>query len=138
MRGRFTLELRATGAFGVDQQVVRAFGERLTATPTARVVQPTGLFVQPSNAGTFERADFDAVGEVTVNIGCRVSCHLDLFAGYTFLAWANPIRSGDQIDPVINPAQVTGQTMSPRRPGIAFREDFFWAQGANIGLNIHW
>jgi hypothetical protein len=136
-RGRWGLELRATGALGADQQIVRAFGDRTFQTPLARVVLPFGLAVQPGNSGTFERADFDAVGEVALNVSYRLMRSVRLFAGYTFLAWANPIRSGDQLELVINPLQAAGRP-TPPRPTIPFREDFFWAQGVNVGLDFNW
>jgi hypothetical protein len=136
--GRWFVNLHGKAALGGTEQTVRAFGDRTFQTPTTKVVQPYGLTVQPSNTGTFHNADIDFVSEVGINAGYRLTRHLDLFAGYTFLAWLNPVRSGDQVDLVVNPNQGTGPPGGPARPAIPFREDFFWAQGVNVGLDLHW
>jgi hypothetical protein len=137
-RGPWILDLRGAAALGGDEQQVRAFGDRTFQTPLVKVVQQFGLFVQPSNRGTYHRADLDSVFEVVASVGYRVSRHLRLFVGYTFLAWVNPVRSGDQIDPAVSLSQSTGRLAVPDRPAIPFREDFFWAQGVNAGLHVHW
>jgi hypothetical protein len=132
--GRWFMNLRGEAALGGTEQTVRAFGDRTFQTPTMKVVSPYGLTVQPSNTGTFHNVDFDSVFEVGINAGYRLTDHLGLFAGYTFLAWTNPVRSGDQVDLVVNPNPSAG----PVRPSIPFREDFFWAQGVNVGLDVRW
>jgi Putative beta barrel porin-7 (BBP7) len=137
-RGRWSVNLRGEVALGATEQEIRAFGDRTFQTPLTKVVQLYGLAVLPSNRGTFYNTDFDVVSEVGVNLGYQVTGHLRLFAGYTFLAWANPVRAGDQVDLIINTAQLTGQTARPARPTIPFREEFFWAQGVNVGLDFHW
>jgi hypothetical protein len=52
--------------------------------------------------------------------------------------WDSPIRSGDQVDQVVNPSQFTGSLVGPAAPGVPFREDFFWAQGVNLGVEFRW
>jgi putative beta barrel porin BBP7 len=59
--------------------------------------------------------------------------HIDLHGGYTFLFWANPIRAADQVDTTIN-----STPGGPGRPQVLWREDGFWAQGVNAGMEIHW
>jgi hypothetical protein len=137
-RGRWSLSLRGEAALGATEQEIHAFGDRTFQTPLTKVVQSFGLLVLPSNRGTFHNTDFDVVSEVGVNLGYRLTDHFRLFAGYTFLAWANPVQAGDQVDLVINPAQLTGQAVPPARPAIPFREEFFWAQGVNVGLDVRW
>ena len=88
------------------------------------MVTPTGLTVQASNTGTFERAAVNMVSEAGVNIGYRLSRHARLYGGYTFLLWDGVLRSGDQIDPA-------GAT-------IPFKDDVFWAQGVDVGLTFSW
>ena len=54
------------------------------------------------------------VGEVNLNLGYRLvpGTLSYLFGGYTFLLWEGAIRSGDQIDTVVNttPGSVTDTT----------------------------
>jgi hypothetical protein len=139
VQGRWSLDLRGEVALGADTQEVRTFGDHLRQAPTQRVDAPFGLAVLPSNRGRFHRATFDAVSEVGVNVGFQLTSRLRLFAGYTFLSWANPIRASDQLDLAVNPVQLTtGQPAAPLRPAIPFKEDFFWAQGVNAGLELRW
>ncbi len=125
--GRWSVSVSGEAALGGTEQEVRTFGDRTFATPLIHTVQPFGLLVQPGNRGTVHHVAFDVVSEVGVSVGCRLTSHLRLVAGYTFLGWANPVRAGDQAELVINPA----------RP-VPFREEFFWAQGVSGGLEVGW
>lgn len=128
------VNLRGEVGLGADVEQVRAFGATLFQTPTQRVVTPAGLTVQASNRGTFHRTALNGVSEVGVNVGCRVADCVRVYAGYTFLLWDSPLRSGDQIDPVVN--KVAGTP--PARPAIPFKEDLFWAQGLSAGVEFSW
>jgi hypothetical protein len=133
-RGRWFINARGEVGLGGNVEEVRAFGFSLFQTPTERLVTPVGLSVQASNRGTFHRTALNDVSEVGVNIGCRVADCARVYVGYTFLLWDSPLRSGDQIDPVVNTAAGT----APARPAIPFREDLFWAQGLNAGVEFSW
>jgi hypothetical protein len=132
--GDWLLDVRGTAGVGGDDQVVRATGARVFQTPFVRSVVPVGLAVRPSNSGSHPRAVVDTVSEAGVNLGYRLARHVTVFAGYTFLYWNNPVRAGDQVDPTVNP-NVQGP---PARPAIPFNSDPFWAQGANVGLEVCW
>jgi hypothetical protein len=139
LRGQYTwgnwyVDARGTIALGGDDQQIRTAGAITFQTPSQRTVVPYGLAVRPSNLGTFERGELDLVTEVAINAGYRLTRHVSLFAGYTFLYWNNPIRAGDQVDLVVN----ANQTGSPSRPAVPFKTDAFWAQGVNVGLDLHW
>ncbi len=131
-RGRWGLDLRGLAAFGADDQLVRAWGYTIVHDPTKRTVLRHGLFIYPSNTGRFERTVFDMVYETGANLRCQLTNHFQLFGGYTLICWNNPIRAGDQIDTVVDVTQTLA------RPDIPFREDFFWAQGLNVGLQVRW
>jgi hypothetical protein len=128
-RGRWFVNLRGEVGLGGNVAQVRAFGSTLYQTPAERLVTPTGLTVQASNSGTFDRTELNMVSEVGLNVGCRVTECLRLYVGYTYLLWDSPMRSGDQIDLVVNGSS---------RPAIPFREDLFWAQGLNAGVELTW
>ncbi len=128
-RGRWFVNLRAVTGLGGNVAQVRAFGSTLYQTPAERLVTPTGLTVRASNSGSFDRTALNMVSEAGLNVGCRLTDHLSLYVGYTFLLWDSPMRSGDQVDLVVN-----GGT----RPAIPFKEDLFWAQGLNAGVGLSW
>lgn len=128
--GRWFVNLRGTAAVGGNAEQVRAFGDHLYQTPTQRTDLPYGLLVQTGNTGTFSRTVVSGVFEVGGNLGYQVTSWCRAFAGYTLLWWDSPIRAADQADLLQSP----GWT----RPGVPFREDFFWAQGVNAGLQLTW
>jgi hypothetical protein len=132
--GRFYLKACGEVGLGANDEQIRAFGDHLVQTPLARVDLPGGLTVQASNSGNFDRIAVSLVGEVSVNLGYRLTDNLEVFVGYTFLLWDSPVRSGDQIDLVVN----TNPGTPPARPAIPFKEDLFWAQGLNVGLGLSW
>jgi Putative beta barrel porin-7 (BBP7) len=134
---RLSLSAKATFAMGADGQEIKTYGDRVIAVPGDRQTLNYGLLVQPSNSGTFDRAAFDMVSEVSLTLRYQVTRRVSLRAGYSFMTWNNPVRPGDQIVPV-NPTQVGSGLSGSAHPTVPFREDFFWAQGGNVGLEVSW
>lgn len=128
-RGRWTLEGKAAVALGGNDQLIRNKGFTTVHSPESRQVTDVGLFVQPSNRGTFDRWSFDVVTELRANVGFDVSRHLRVITGYSLLTWNGLVRPGNQIQP-------TSRAGGTPRPN--FQEDFFWAQGGNVGLEVRW
>jgi hypothetical protein len=103
-----------------------------------------GLLALPTNIGHFSRDRFSVVPEIGVNLGYQLTDHLRAYVGYNFLYWTNVVRPGAQIDRVLDvtlipnfpvPGAVpTGQN----RPMVPFKENDFWAQGINFGLEFRW
>jgi len=133
-RGPWSVNLRGEIGLGANEEQVRAFGDSIYQTPTQRLVTPTGLTVQASNTGTFNRTALNMVSEVDFNVSYQLARWVKVFGGYTFLFWDGPLRAGDQIDLVVN----TSPGTPPPRPAIPFKEDLFWAQGLNLGLEFSW
>jgi hypothetical protein len=135
---RLLVEGRGVIALGGDAQTVNTKGNRVLNTPLASTTEDFGLYVLPSNSGTFERAAFDMVTEWGLNLCWLISSRLDCRVGYTLVTWNNPVRPGDQIEP-LNLSQVSpGGLVGPLKPTIPFRTDFFWAQGLNFGVEFRW
>jgi hypothetical protein len=136
--GGWFVEDKIALSIGGDDQEIRTYGNRVFQTPQEKITTDYGVLVLPSNRGVFERGAFDFVSEVELNVGYEFSSHVRVRVGYTLLTWLNPVRPGDQITP-INLAQVTpGAAPFAAHPFVPFREDFFWAQGANAGLEFRW
>jgi hypothetical protein len=137
-RGRLYIEGRGVIALGADDQVVNSKGNRVIDSPAGRTTEDYGLYVLPSNTGVFERAALDFVTEWGLNVGWAFSSRLGCHIGYTLVTWNNPVRPGDQIEP-LNLSQVSpGGLVGPLKPAIPFRTDFFWAQGLNFGVELRW
>ncbi len=130
-RGGWFVNMRSLVGLGANLEEVQTIGYTLYQTPTERLVANNGLTVQPGNAGTFDRTAVNLVSEVGFNVGYRFTSHIQAFAGYTFLLWASPVRSGDQVELVVN-------TNPAAPPSVPFKSDLFWAQGLNAGVAFSW
>jgi hypothetical protein len=104
---------------------------------------PGGYFALPTNIGDFSRDHFAAAPEVDLNFDYRVTDHIKVFAGYTFLYVSNVARPGEEIDRAINPTQgpaFTGVPSSaiagPVRPTYQGHDGSFFAHGLNVGLEV--
>jgi len=135
--GRWFIEGKSVIAVGGDDQIIAAKGDRNIHTPLAYTAVPHGLYVLPSNTGTFERPDVDFITETRLNLGFDLTRHIRLRGGYTIITWNNPVRPGDQID-ALNLNQVAAVPSGPARPVIPFRTSFFWAQGMDAGIELRW
>jgi hypothetical protein len=133
----FFLRAGGTVAVGGTDEEIRTKAQRVTHTPMVREEQPLGLYVLPTNTGRYQRVVIDVVSEAQVMLGYKLTEHWRVMFGYTFLHWLNPVRSGgDQID-AIDPGQITGSSLVAR-PVMPFKDDFFWAQGMSVGMEIVW
>ena len=66
-----------------------------------------------------------------------------LFAGYSFMYWANVLRPGDQVDIAVNPnliptSNTFGVAGGPSGPAVTAHESSFWVQGLNVGLEVRY
>jgi hypothetical protein len=137
-RGRWSVEGKAAVALGADEEIIRNKGTRIFQISQERQVQNYGLFVQPSNSGEFDRTSFNVVTELRLNVGFELTQHISIRGGYTLLTWNGPVRPGDQVVGV-NQSQTRPQGLQgPLAPLPQFREDFFFAHGANVGLEFRW
>jgi hypothetical protein len=123
--GRWSLNMRGDVGLGANVEQVIAYGQQIVQTPTSRIVTPFGLTVKASNTGTFDRTAVNLVTGVSCTMKYRLTQHIQASAGYSFLLWDGPLRSGDQVE--------LGPT-----PTIPFRRDVFWAQGLHAGLEFAW
>lgn len=130
---------------GVTNQTIDIAGNQLITAPNGQQRSFNGgLLAVPSNIGRHTRDQFSVVPEVGVKLGYQFTDHLRVFVGYNFLYWTNVVRPGDQIDPVLNVAQIPNFTIGNQaasqtvRPIVPFRNSDFWAQGINAGLEFHY
>ena len=61
-----------------------------------------------------------------MNVAYQLTRRIRVLAGYTFIAWFDPLRAGDQVDRVAN------------RPSLPFKGETTWVQGVNMGLETRW
>jgi hypothetical protein len=137
-RGCWSLNLAAKLALGNNTQRVRINGSTVITPPNQTSASSVGgLLAQPTNIGTFERSDFTAIPNLSMNIGYQWTCHLRSYVGYSLIYWNDVARAGDQIDTTVNTSQLPpGALVGAARPAFAFEDTNFWAHGVNAGLEF--
>jgi Putative beta barrel porin-7 (BBP7) len=145
-QGRFSADLQAKIALGVNQQTVIIDGSSFVSIPgvgpgAGFASAPGGLFAQGSNIGRHSRNTFAVVPEGGLNIGYNITPRIKATVGYTFVYWSRVVRPGAQIDPSVNQTVIPthqnfGLNAPDGRPAFNFRETDFWAQGVNFGLEF--
>jgi len=139
---RWSIDWLTKVALGDTHQVVDIQGNQLITTPSgATSLFNGGLLALGSNIGSFSRDRFAVVPETDLVLGFRVTPHLKLLIGYSFLYWSNVVRPGNQIDRVIDVSQIpnSGLMAAPTgqgRPAALFKSTDFWAQGISFGLEF--
>ena len=144
--GAVFTEVKASLAIGGTVQTLLIDGNQFITQPG----QPTqvfrgGLLAAGSNIGRRTHGAFSFVPELTINSGVEVRRGVRLFAGYNFLLWTRVIRASEQIDRVLDVNQVPNLVppgafppVVPPRPAALFRQDDFWAQGVQVGVELRW
>ncbi len=127
-------------AMGVSHQELTVDGGTVIAPNAGPVVSgPGGLLTAPSNIGTVTRDRFAVVPEVGARLGVQVTPTLRAFVGYTFIYLSSVTRSGDMVDPRVNPNQLVPAALplvGPAVPAFAPRATDFWMQGVSVGAQL--
>ena len=129
---------------GVTEEKVQIQGSTSLITPGA-ATQTTagGILAQPSNIGTYTRSIFGVIPEAGFTLGVEPINHVRLTAGYSFLFWNRVVRPGNQVDRNINPGQVPtdnnyGLVNPSPNPLFSFKDQGFWLQTLNVGLEFYY
>jgi hypothetical protein len=138
-KGNWIFGCKTKVALGGTNQVATIDGSTIIGTPGAGATgYQGGLLAQPSNIGRYSRDVFTVVPELGFTFGYQFNEHWRAFVGYNVIYWSDVARTGNQIDPVVNRAQLPPPTGTGSRPAFSFNGTDFWAQGVNIGLEFKW
>jgi hypothetical protein len=139
-RGAWSLEVLGKVALGVSQQLADVRGSTQITTPGLGPQNFTGgLLALPSNIGHYSRDHFAVLPEAGVTLGYHLTDGLRATVGYSFLYWSSVARPGDQVDLVVNTAQLPpGTARSSAQPAFTFHGTPYWAQGASFGLEYQY
>lgn len=83
--------------------------------------------------------EFTMIPELNVTVGIRLTNRLTATIGYGVLYFPNVVRSGEQIDPDVNPGLIPEELVpatGPLRPEFRFIQNDFWAHGLNVGAEL--
>ncbi|MCS6852924.1 MAG: BBP7 family outer membrane beta-barrel protein [Gemmataceae bacterium] len=140
---RLFLNLGFKIAIGRTRQRLTIDGATTLLIPSGfeafQVTVPGGLLAVATNIGQFTQERNSVIPEGTLNVGVNLTRNIHLFGGYTLLYWSNVIRTGTEVNRVVNPRLVPtsfqfGLAGGPPEPLPLFRQTNFWAQGVNFGL----
>lgn len=137
---RWALQVLGKAALGGTRTVTRIAGQTAVTVETVdgpvTDTAPGGVLALPSNIGSYAQSDFAVVGELGLRVEYALTHQLYVTAGYTLIYWSGVARLTDGIDLVVDPSQIPpAVNPAATRPGFAFRNSDFWAQGLNVGLH---
>jgi hypothetical protein len=129
-------------AVGPVDETLHLTGLTSVTNPSATATD-RGLFVQPTNVGTYTKHKVTFAPEVTTTLGCRIAEGVRIYAGYNFLYLRNIFAPADQIDRRISiqtvPAPGTiAQQLGPTLPSVNLTTTDFWVQGIVAGLEFNY
>jgi hypothetical protein len=134
--GPIFIQAAGKAALGRIQQTVQssAFTSITDSRGVTTTSQNVGLYISPSNAGTFTRSRSAFLPEGKLRMGIDFNEYVSLSIGYTFLFLDTAVRPASQLDRnvTVQPIGFAG-TFSPT-PGFSFQSTTFWAQGLDVGL----
>jgi hypothetical protein len=134
--GNWTVDAAAKCALGVNYVASTALGSNNAAgavagTGGAAVGGNTQIFTNDSNIGYRETSYFSVIPELNLNLAYQVTERIQVRMGYTFMAWINTQRPGDQIDPTLTPAgAIAGTHTAPVVPNVT---STYIIHGLNFG-----
>jgi Putative beta barrel porin-7 (BBP7) len=139
--GCFSMDLTGKFAVGWVHQQVQIDGfstTQLGASPPQAFPNQSILYVQPTNAGNYSRDHIAIMPEFMAQFSYQFTPHLKATIGYDLFTLSSVERSGEAIDPFINPSNtkyiVTQTASTLRQPSFAFSGTDYWANGLTAGL----
>lgn len=131
--GCWSFDAIAKLAFGSLQRRAIRSGVTTTTNGGATAVDPNGLLVRSTNAGTVSDNTFGWMPELDFSIGYRIKPTWDVTFGYYIIGLSDALQVSGTIDPnlAVNLADPpTGQ----QRPSGALRFRSYYAQGIKFGI----
>lgn len=136
--GAAFVEVTGKVALGQNNQRIDVNGQtNVYSGTTALAVAPGGLLAVASNTGRFGLSQFAVLPEAGVKVGFQTGDHSRFSIGYNLIYLNTAVRPGDQVDriidtaqvPAFSPAALAGLPPPADRPGLPFQRTDFWVQG---------
>jgi len=125
--GRWSLDVMAKAALGINNQDVQLFGlQRVDASVTG------GGITQGSATYDFSRNVFSWIPELTLTAGYQLTDHVKFTVGYDLIYWSGVARAANQIN--TDPATGLPTVFNPQT--FTINQTCFWAEGIRLGGEI--
>jgi hypothetical protein len=146
--GRWSIDGRATVAFGNLEQTAEIGGAQQIVLPSGAIMNYSGglLALPGANIGTHTQNVFAVIPEVGVNVGYQLTSRLRVFVGYNFLYLGNALRPSGAIDLNVDAARIPNFPLPGNptplagvpRPAPQFNTTDYFVQGISFGLQFNW
>lgn len=134
--GRFFADVVGKVALGCNVREYTVGGvSTTTVSGVGTVVTDGGLYTVGLNGRTTDQV-FAVVPELRLNLGCRVSDCVRVFAGYNLLCWTNVARAGEQISLNVDPAQLPPPLVPIVPRPVIIESSTLWMHGFNLGIVV--
>jgi hypothetical protein len=135
-----TVELVTKVALGSVFRKATISGETTVIVPgNAPTTTPGGLLALPTNIGSHAESGFGVLPELGLNTAIAITPNLSFVCGYTLIILNDVLRTGDQIDRVINTSQIGGDPLVGQpRPAFDFQASHLVLQGLSLGIEYSW
>jgi len=136
---KFIFDITALIAAGENYQKLIISGQ--TDINNTTIIQPFGLFSEPSNVGSFSNKQFAIVPEFRAKMAYEASQTIRPFFTYNVFYINKTIRPANQIDRNINQSQNpafggSGALIGPAVPAVSFHSNSMWMQGVSAGVEF--
>jgi Putative beta barrel porin-7 (BBP7) len=135
-----SVEILGKVAIGGAFQRAIVSGETTVVVPgNPAATTAGGLLALPTNIGSYSQAAFGVLPEFGLNTTISLTPDLSLLCGYTLVVLSDVLRSGSQIDRVVNTSQIGDDPLvGAARPELVLRQSTFVLQGLNFGVEHRW
>ncbi len=132
----WTVEVLGKVAVGAVARTVEINGSTLVEPGVGDAsLTSGGLLTAPTNIGRYQSCRFSALPELTIRFRRPISRFFTFSVGYTAMLLDHVVRTGDQLDVVVNPTQLgNGVLAGPPRPTVLMNDSTLWVHGLTIGL----
>lgn len=137
----FLFEAKGEMAFGRNNQTLNIAGQ--TNVDNQTLIQPIGLFAEPSNIGTFKRNQFTIVPELELKLGYDDIKYIHPFVTYDVMYLSHVLRPSENLDRNVNTSQNvllggTGILTGTPAPLANLHSTSIWMQGVSVGIEFSW
>jgi hypothetical protein len=127
--GPVFVEFSGKVALGQNNEAITSAGQTNLYSGAAAAALPGGVLALASNSGRSSLGTFAVLPEAQVKFGFNFGDRSRFSVGYNLIYLNDAVRPGDQIDRVIDPAQLPPAVGSADRPAVPFKRTDFWVQG---------
>ncbi len=134
------VELSAKVALGSAYRQAAISGSTIVTVPgDPSTTTAGGLLALPTNIGTYGDTTFGVLPEIGLNTSIALTQDVTFLFGYSLIVLNDVLRTGNQIDRVINTSQIGDDPLvGAPRPAFSFNDSTFVLQGLNFGLEYLW